>query len=484
MTTKKPVPKKGLRTDQFALLVEQRETLDVFSDNYYEYGMLTIEDRSLPDYRDGLLKVHRRTLFAMSQLASFVKPHVKSARVVGDTIGKYHPHGDSPVYSAIETMVHTPLQMVDGLGNWGTHIDNAAAMRYTNCRLSEFSHHNLFNPDYASTVGHHPNYDGKDEEPVLLPSLLPTILMNGVTGIAVGMNTKIPAFAKEGVVKLVKGMLQGRKLTAAACAKNLEFVFNFGGNVPKEDFNDDAMASIFKTGKGSVYAYVDYEIDAKARQLVINGIPPLMRQDTLMEKLLATEFFTRVYDSTGRDSVDGTRANIVCEFKRGVNLDDANELLYEKIMYVKIAFNMNVIERYWSTEERKIRAHVYQWGVIQLLENWLDWRKELEAEMLGHLEVKLLEDIKRRNLLLLAQENRKLIAASWEEADQKAFIATKLKIDDEGASYVVGLRLSQLGKLDRDKLNAEIKAIEQRVKETRHYQSNIEESILRQLATA
>lgn len=481
-TRKAPAPKAGKVTGQFAASVEQRETLDVFTDNYYEYGMLTIEDRSLPDYRDGLLKVHRRTLFAASILAPNTKPHVKSARVVGDTIGKYHPHGDAPVYSAIQTMVHTPLELIDGAGNWGTHTDNAAAMRYTNCRLSEFSQNQLFDPDYMTTTQYHPNYDGKDEEPVLLPSLLPTILMVGITGIAVGMNTTIPAFAKEGVTKLVKGMLQGRKLTAAACYKNLEFAFGFGGNVPKVDFNEPAIHSIFDTGKGSVYTYCDYEIDKASRSLIITGVPPLMKQETLMAKLLDTEFFTRVYESTGRDSADSTRINLVGEFKRGINLDECHDWLYEKVLYSKLSFNMNVIERYWDDEANKIKAHVYQWGVVTLLENWLGWRKELEALMLVEREKRLLAEINRKSLLMIAQENRKVIASSWEADDQKAFIKAKLKLDtDEDAAYICGLRNSQLGKSDRDKLQAEINQLEVRVKETRHDQKNIEASILKQL---
>lgn len=479
-TRKSPVVKPG----SIAVAIEQRDTLDVFSDNYYEYGMLTIEDRSLPDYRDGLLKVHRRTLFAMSQLAPSDKPHVKTARVVGDTIGKYHPHGDAPVQSAIETMVHTPTALVDGAGNWGTIVDSAAAMRYTNCRLSEYAGANLFHGDYLSTVATHPNYDGKDVEPVLLPSLLPTILLTGIQGIAVGMSVMLPSFRPDGVIKLVKGMLSGRKLTPAACLKNLEFTFPFGGNVPPdEDFNVPDMLKIYKDGKGSVYAYCDYTIDPKTRMLHITGIPPKKRQDTLIQQLRDTEFFNYVSDDFGRDSQ--TPVDIKGEFKKGINIDEAHEWLYEKILFVKTPFSIGVIERYWDEDDKKIRANVYQWGVITLLEHWLTWRKELEAEMLQHLETKLLADIQRKNLLLLAQENRKLIASSWEADDQEAFIKAKLKLDrDEDVSYVCGLRIRQLGKLDRDKLQAEIKAIEAKVKETRYYQSNIEESILKQLAAA
>lgn len=475
---KKPVVKSGA----IAVAIDQRETLDIFSENYYEYGMLTIEDRSLPDYRDGLLKVHRRTLWAMSHLATADQPHVKTARVVGDTIGKYHPHGDAPVSSAIETMVHTATPLVDGAGNWGTQTENAAAMRYTNCRLSEYSHNNLFNSDYLSTIATHPNYDGKDVEPVLLPSLLPTILLTGVAGIAVGMSVALPSFHKDGVLKLVKGMLQGRKLTPAACLKNLEFAFPFGGHVPREDFNDDDMLNIFKSGKGSVYTYCDYEVDAKARLLRVTGVPPKMKPETLIAKLRDTDYFNYVTDDMGRHST--TPADIKAEFKRGVNIAEATQYLYDYVLSVRIPFSIGVIERYWDEEAQKIKANVYKWGVITLLEHWLAWRKEIEAEMLGHLETKLLADIDRRNLLLLAQENRKLIASSWEEADQKAYIATKLKVDEQGAAYICGLRISQLGKLDREKLKAEIKALETRVEETRHFQQNIEQSILKQLAAA
>lgn len=460
-----------------ALEIEDRDTLELFEGNALEYGRLTLEDRALPDYRDGLLKVYRRTLFAASHIAPHSKPDVKTARIVGDTLSKYHPHGDMPVQGAIETLVWSPLQLIEGSGNWGTQTDDAAAMRYTNCRLSEFSQRNFFDKYFEPTIKYHPNYDGKDVEPELLPSLLPNVILNGSTGnIAMGLSGSIPAFAKAGVIKLIKGMLSGKTLTAKACYANLDMVFSFGGNVPKEDYNEDALMSIFKTGKGSVYVYCDYDIDPKERVLHITGIPPKMNPDTLMNKLRDTEYFSSVQDNMGRYT--STPADVVCKFKKGINIKEAGEDLWENILYSKIPFQIAVVERKWDEEKRAIRADIYQWGVIEMLENWIEWRMELEAKMLVSRKASMHEEIRRRNLLLIAQENRKVIATSWESEHQKEFLASKLNVNLEDAGYIVGLRLSQLGKLDRDKLAGEVAEIKKAIKRVEHLQTHIEESIL------
>src|SRR5690554_4517170 len=164
--------------------------------SYLDYAMSVIVGRALPDARDGLKPVHRRVLFAMHELNNdWNRPYKKSARIVGDVIGKYHPHGDSAVYDTIVRMAQNfslRYMLVDGQGNFGSvDGDNAAAMRYTEVRLAKIAHELLADID-QETVDFGPNYDGSEQEPLLLPSRLPNLLVNGSSGIAVGMATNIP----------------------------------------------------------------------------------------------------------------------------------------------------------------------------------------------------------------------------------------------------------------------------------------------------
>src|SRR5690242_1554816 len=169
---------------------------DEMRQSYLDYAMSVIVGRALPDVRDGLKPVHRRVLFAMNELGNaWNKPYKKSARVVGDVIGKYHPHGDASVYDAIVRMAQPfslRYMLVDGQGNFGSvDGDNAAAMRYTECRLDKISTELLADID-KETVDFAPNYDGKEKEPTVLPTKIPNLLINGSSGIAVGMATNIP----------------------------------------------------------------------------------------------------------------------------------------------------------------------------------------------------------------------------------------------------------------------------------------------------
>lgn len=475
MAANKPVPKQGA----IAVSVEEIETYDLFKDNAFSYGILTLEDRALPDFRDGMLKVSRRVLWAMHNIAKANGPFVKTARIVGEAMGKYHPHGDQAIQAAIETMVWSPLATADGSGNWGSQTDKCAAMRYTDMRMSQYADKFLVNKDFMATVNYHPNYDGKDKEPELMPALLPNLILNGSFGIAVGLSSHVPSFHKNGVVKLLRGMLAGRKLTTKACLTNLEVVFPFGGHVPKEDWQIERLTALFETGKASLYAYCDHLFDHRAKTLHITGIPPRMNPETLMDKLRGTEYFVSVQDQMGKQSI--TPSDIMCVFKKTVNTKDAAEELYNSTLFVTLPFQMAMVERYYDEQAHRIKAHIYQWGVITFLENWLQYRKDLEARMLVCKAQAINDEIQRKGWLLLAQEQRKTVASSWEADDQKAFIRLKLKVPDEGAVYIIGLRLSQLAKLDRDRLNAEVAELNKQLKRVVHLQANIEESILQSL---
>jgi DNA gyrase subunit A len=174
MTRRKATPPKSIAVD-----VIEQNTLETIEHNYFVYGSLTLQDRALSDFRDGMLKVSRRLMWAMHHTSPAGKPVVKSARVVGDLIGKYHPHGDTSGYAALVTLVNSTYPVAEGEGNWGTYEDPPAAARYTNVRMSDKGRDMLMHPDYLSVMQLMPNYDGKDQEPVLLPARLPNVLLNG-----------------------------------------------------------------------------------------------------------------------------------------------------------------------------------------------------------------------------------------------------------------------------------------------------------------
>ncbi|HEY9281341.1 MAG TPA: DNA gyrase subunit A, partial [Eoetvoesiella sp.] len=257
---------------------------------YLDYAVSVVRGRALPEVADGQKPVQRRILYAMQAmgLGANAKP-VKSARVVGDVLGKYHPHGDQAAYDAMVRMAQSftlRYPLVDGQGNFGSRDgDNAAAMRYTEARLTPFSRILLDELD-EGTVDFIPNYDGSQKEPQLLPARLPVMLLNGASGIAVGMATEIPSHNLREVAQACVALLKNPKLTD-------EELFNL---VPGPDFAGGAqiisspsdIAHIYSTGKGSIKARARWQFEEMARgqwQLVVTELPPGTSSQKILEEI-------------------------------------------------------------------------------------------------------------------------------------------------------------------------------------------------------
>ena len=206
---------------------------DYVKDAMSMYGHYVLEDRAIPDFRDGLKPVQRRILWSMSELGLHGHRGVlnKSVRVVGDTTGKYHPHGDQSVYGALVSMVHIARPTVFGSGNFGNYTNPPAAYRYTECRLTKYSDAMFFDPLYKadSVTPKVENFDGSEQEPIILSAVLPNLLLNGAFGIGTGSRCAIPAFEAEGVIKLAKLAIQGKTVTANAAMKYLVPKSHAGG---------------------------------------------------------------------------------------------------------------------------------------------------------------------------------------------------------------------------------------------------------------
>jgi len=291
--------------------------------SYLDYAMSVIVGRALPDVRDGLKPVHRRVLFAMHELNNdWNRPYKKSARIVGDVIGKYHPHGDSAVYDTIVRMAQDfslRYMLVDGQGNFGSiDGDSAAAMRYTEVRLAKIAHELLADID-QETVDFGPNYDGSEQEPLLLPSRLPNLLVNGSSGIAVGMATNIPP---HNLAEVVDGCLYVLRNPECSVDDLMEIIpapdFPTGGII----YGMSGVREGYRTGRGRVVmrAKTHFEdIDRGNRQaIVVDALPYQVNKKSLQEKIAELVNEKRIEGiSDIRDESDKDGMRLVIELKRG-----------------------------------------------------------------------------------------------------------------------------------------------------------------------
>ena len=320
---------------------------DEMRHSYLEYAMSVIVGRALPDVRDGLKPVHRRVLYAMSVLGTdYNKPYKKSARVVGDVIGKYHPHGDTAVYDTIVRMAQ-PFSMrhmlVDGQGNFGSvDGDSPAAMRYTEVRMSRIAHELLADLD-KETVDFLPNYDESEFEPAVLPTRTPNLLINGSSGIAVGMATNIPPHNLSEVVNACLFLIDQPDATV----ENLmEFIP--GPDFPTAGFINGArgIREAYRGGKGKIYlrARSHYEDDKSGRQsIIVTELPYQVNKARLLEKIAELVKLKRLEGITGlRDESDKDGMRMVIELRRGEIADVILNNLYKQTQMQNV-FGINMV---------------------------------------------------------------------------------------------------------------------------------------------
>ena len=315
--------------------------------SYLDYAMSVIVGRALPDARDGLKPVHRRVLFAMNELKNdFNKPYKKSARVVGDVIGKYHPHGDTAVYDTIVRMAQPfslRYMLVDGQGNFGSvDGDSAAAMRYTEVRMSKIAHELLADLD-KETVNFVPNYDGTEHIPEVMPTRVPNLLVNGSSGIAVGMATNIPP---HNLVEVINGCIALIKNPDCSIEELIE-------HIPGPDFPTAAMISgrkgieeAYRTGRGKIYmrarAIIETEDNGK-ETIIINEIPYQVNKARLIEKIADLVKEKRIEGiSALRDESDKDGMRIVVEVKRNESAEVLLNHLYTQTQ-LQTVFGINMV---------------------------------------------------------------------------------------------------------------------------------------------
>ena len=470
--------------------------------SYLDYAMSVIVGRALPDVRDGLKPVHRRVLFAMHVLNNdWNRPYKKSARIVGDVIGKYHPHGDSAVYDTIVRMAQNfslRYMLVDGQGNFGSvDGDNAAAMRYTEIRLSKIAHALLEDLD-KETVDFGPNYDGSEKEPLILPARIPNLLINGSSGIAVGMATNIPPHNLSEVIEGCLKVLENPEIT----------VDELIDIIPAPDFPTAGiiygLAGVregYRTGRGRVVmrAKTHFEdIDKGARQaIIIDELPYQVNKRTLLERIAEHVNEKRIEGiSDIRDESDKSGMRVVIELKRGEMPEVVLNNLYKNTQ-LQDTFGMNMVAL--------VDGQPRTLNLKQMLSAFIDHRREVvtrrtvfelrKARDRGHIleglavavsnmdemialikgsatpvaaKQELMERTWQASLVkeLLSRATEKTISEAFRpEGISEAFglKSDGYKLSDIQANEILQMRLQRLTGLEQDKIVQEYKEVIEKI---------------------
>jgi DNA gyrase/topoisomerase IV subunit A len=415
----------------------------------FTYGSEVNLERAIPDYRDGFKPVSRRSMWALYQLPK--DQLMKSSRLLGDVIGKYHPHGEMSVSGAIITLVNSCTSGVTGVGNWGTLIDPAAAFRYTNLKLSTYGGL-FFGRDYLPVTPMVPTYDKKGKEPLCLPSLLPNLLFNGSNGIGVGVATRIPAYTPRSVLNLMIEALENRKkVTPEACVTHLEFYHQYGGFVRKTKAVKAELKEFYSTPGGSVTWESNFEVDRDNKRVTITGFAPEVKPDRLVEdKLKPMECVQHVDQNRGGLSY-------TIQIKSSVNFNEFDEFVerFKKLTTSRIKYEVYVTERKLKEGyevEGKYEVDFLKLSIPELVNRWLSWRIDLESRSLDYRIEQMRIAIKRTKLFIFACANLQVIFKALQTADPADHLVRNLKISLEEANQILDLKVRQLSSLDKKKL--------------------------------
>ncbi len=467
-------------------LIEEMHLEDASDKDYYKYGIAVIEDRAIFG-DDGLKPVARRALWAAHTMGlhSTSKPD-KAAKVVGETLGNYHPHGDLACYGAIVTCAKSPLRMVDGEGNWGTMTDGEAAMRYTNMRLSPYSDMVFFDKFYLPTIAYVPNYDGSRKEPLILPALLPNSLLNGNFGIAPGVNTRTPSFKPKGLFKVLREAINAGKCAPKMCL-DLVFTTKYGGKVLRVKSNRTERLEFYKTGKGKFkYVSTHSDVDPKDNSIRIDEWAPISSLAKTLKSVDEQKGVTETLnDSDKHDKHEVAYKVFFAKNLKGSELDAAIKKVMAKFASVQ-NFSVQTTDRFVrpdGTAGAKLRPTT----VPELIDKWIKDRYALEVTACTYWIDRRKVEIADLNLLRLAVKMRDFIITAIKEKEKlsddelAAYIAKGLKITVDQANRILDLKIRQLRALEDKKLVAKIAALEAEAKSFEARRKNPKAYVLKHL---
>ena len=442
---------------------------DTMEESYIDYAMSVIASRALPDVRDGLKPVQRRIMYAMIELNNGPdKPHRKCARIVGDTMGKYHPHGDSSIYGALVNLAQdwsTRYPLVDGHGNFGSvDGDGAAAMRYTEARLSKISMEMLADIN-KDTVDFIPNFDETEKEPVVLPSRFPNLLVNGTSGIAVGMATNIPPHnlreVIDGVLKIIENV-QADKETA------MEEILGIikGPDFPTgaEILGTRGIEQAYRTGRGKirVRAVTNIEpMDNGKNRIVVTELPYMVNKAKLIEKISELHRDKKVDGITDlRDETSREGMRVCIELRRDVN---PNIVLNQLYKHTQLQDTFGVIMLALVNNEPVVM------NILQMLKYYLKHQEEVVTRRTKYELNKAEERAHILEGLLIALDNIdeviSIIRSSKSTAEAKEKLSGRFSLSDAQAQAIVDMRLRALTGLEREKIESEYAELQKKIAE-------------------
>ena len=431
---------------------------------YIDYSMSVIVARALPDVREGFKPVHRRVLFGMDKLGNTSdKPYKKSARIVGDVLGKYHPHGDSSVYFALVRMAQPwslRYPLVDGQGNFGSvDGDSPAAMRYTEARLSRIAEEMLRDIE-KDTVDFTPNFDNTLEEPTVLPTRIPNLLVNGASGIAVGMATNMPPHNLSECIDASVALIDDRELTVEDLMQYIKAPdFPTGGII----YGFAGVKDAFETGRGRIVirAKAEIEVDSTTGRetIVVSEIPYAVNKSELIKKIADLVEEKRLEGiSNINDESDRAGMRIVIEVKRDANASVILNKLF-KMTDLQSSFSVNNIAL--------VNGRPQTLNLKQLLEAFVDHRHEVVIRRTRFDLAKAEERAHILEGLIIASDHIdevvKLIRSSRTREEAKTRLMERFSLSEKQAQAIVDMRLGQLTGLDQDKLRNEYAEVEKMI---------------------
>ncbi len=437
---------------------------DEMKRSYLDYAMSVIVGRALPDVKDGLKPVHRRILYAMNELSNtYNKPFKKCARIVGEVLGKYHPHGDTAVYDSLVRMAQDfslRYPLVQGQGNFGSiDGDNAAAMRYTEARLSRISDEMLQDID-KETVDFTPNFDGTLKEPVVMPSKFPNLLVNGSSGIAVGMATNIPPHNLRESCEAVIALIDNPDINIEEISSIIK-----GPDFPTgaEIVGRKGIIDAYKNGKGiiRIRAIIDVEKKKEKNRLVVKEIPYQVNKSTLVEdiaNLVRDKKITEISDLRDESDRDGVR--IVIELKKDANPEIVKNLLYTHSR-LQDTFGINFVALV-NNEPRLLSIKSY-------LSNYLEHRITIVRKRTAYDLRKAEERAHILEGLRIALANIDpivaLIKKSKSADDAKRGLIEGYELTEVQAAAILDMKLQRLAVLEQEKINNEYADLMNKIKE-------------------
>lgn len=449
---------------------------DFTNDAMRSYGSFVIEERAVADFRDGLKPVQRRIMYAAQNDVKLKSTgrFVKSAKLLGDTMGNYHPHGDAAIYGAMVNMVHLRYPLLEGHGNFGTLVDPPAAERYTECRLTKLSE-KLFE---CIEVGEKiENYSGDREEPLVLPSRAPFLLMNGSEGIAVGLSANIPPNNLGDLITALKYVLKkGEKACCRAIAKKIPSPdFPFGGVLLSEH---SEVEELYKTGHASLRFRCEYhfEADKKGRRLVITSFAPRFNISGFISKcqeLVEKDLLEAVYDASSKEN--GWR--IVVEYKNAVPVRD--HIL--PALHTTVPFIFYVTER---MPDGRVQTSLK--NMKELLLDWIEYRREIETLMLKKEKKELELTASKHEARLAAVRQWSWVAKVIAEEEMlveevEAALQDGLSITLEQAKYILKTELGVLRKTNEQEHEEQFNAAMEKISQIEEDLKNVDGVIEKEL---